>query len=53
MLYVKTPEEVLALIESEFDVAAPEETVSFYFLADKPALFETSDGYSYVIMPLT
>ena len=28
MLYVKTPEEVLALIESEFDVAAPEETVS-------------------------
>lgn len=32
---------------------APEETVSFYFLADKPALFETSDGYSYVIMPLT
>lgn len=32
---------------------APEETVSFYFLADKPALFETADGYSYVIMPLT
>ena len=28
MLYVKTPEEVLALIESEFDVAAPEERVS-------------------------
>ena len=28
LLYVKTPEEVLALIESEFDVAAPEERVS-------------------------
>ena len=27
MLYVKTPEEVLALIESEFDIAAPEEMV--------------------------
>ena len=28
MLHVKTPEEVLALIESEFEVVAPEETVS-------------------------
>lgn len=31
----------------------PEETLSFYFLPDKPALFETTDDYSYVVMPLS
>ncbi len=30
----------------------PEGCVSFYFLADKPSVFET-DAYSYVVMPLT
>ena len=30
-----------------------EETISFYFLqADKATLFETSDDYAYVVMPL-
>lgn len=32
---------------------APEETVSFYFQSDSPALFETNDDYRYVVMPLT
>jgi len=36
-----------------FRCVAAEENVAFYFLPDKPALFETTDGYSYVIMPLT
>ncbi len=36
-----------------FRCVSPEENVAFYFLPDKPALFETTDGYSYVIMPLT
>ncbi|MCF0234710.1 MAG: hypothetical protein HUK22_07020 [Thermoguttaceae bacterium] len=31
---------------------APDETISFYFLPDKPALFETEDNYQYVVMPL-
>ena len=29
------------------------ETLAFYFQPDKPALFETNDDYSYVVMPLT
>ena len=32
---------------------SPEETLAFYFQTDAPALFETTDDYSYVVMPLT
>jgi DNA polymerase-3 subunit beta len=32
---------------------SPEETLAFYFQPDTPALFETTDDYSYVVMPLT
>ncbi len=31
---------------------SPEETLAFYFQPDSPALFETTDDYSYVVMPL-
>ncbi len=51
-------EEISLRFDSRFlneflSCVSADETVSFYFLADKPALFETADGYSYVVMPLT
>ncbi len=34
-------------------IISQEDTLAFYFQPDKPALFETTDDYSYVVMPLT
>lgn len=32
---------------------SPDETIAFYFQPDSPVLFETTDDYKYVVMPLT
>lgn len=34
-------------------IISPEDTLAFYFKPDKPTLFETTDDYAYVVMPLT